>query len=499
MDPNGSRSPKRASPGPYNLRKRAKTTQHADTPPTSQTKTGKATKSNKGRRQQRPAAKAVEETARQKWCLKRLLVTFNVAPEKLEAVSTIRPEKGAIGSQADEESVAGPSQAIEVQESSRASSRLRSADQNADSPAPQSAETSVERAFANVPSPDRSEILEMEARLFASENENVRMREEVKAFARYTPNARLTHTLRKHLENASLMHHHTRTFNVNHPVMYPKEISNRYSSLSEFIRYGCFTACADDPAVPDELISHSELVESWANQSFGQDFKNCISQVRQHKFQKRELLMGLVASAFIEMVFEPAFPAFLQASNPLAEEYRQVILNLAGAAELHKADINVLIQLINPRTSEIVERRAEELQRILHKHLDFFWSSPNGEDGNPEKTPTPRRPFENTISQAVEFKLDLMMTTTRLKFFYYKPDEPFDDERMERCPFSDREKNTIKACLFPALLFAPAREPTADSDDYVLEHNIQFSMYFTRILGGDLPDLKLAAKAIVLT
>ncbi|KAF4333331.1 hypothetical protein FBEOM_12844 [Fusarium beomiforme] len=238
----------------------------------------------------------------------------------------------------------------------------------------------------------------MEARLSASENENVLIKEEMEASADYTPDARLTRTLRLELEKAHNIFLRAENFDDEHPGILPHDVFNQYTALFHL--------------------------------------------------------------------------------------------------SIDRKDIRA-----DPRKSENVQRKVEELQRLIHKHLNFFWTSPNGQDGNLENALSPKgtESFRICLSQAVNFKLDLMKTTTRLNFFYYKSGEPFDDERMERCMFSVRQKNTIKACLFPLLLFSPAQEPTTESDDYVLEHNFQYIAYFTRLHDGNHLDLELAAKAIILT
>jgi hypothetical protein len=128
--------------------------------------------------------------------------------------------------------------------------------------------------------------------------------------------------------------------------------------------------------------------------------------------------------------------------------------------------------------------------------LDFFFVSPNGETEDQEEASRQGAIFTFFLTSALEFKIELTSNTTRLKFFYYAPDEAFDDTRMERCMFSDREKNTIKACLFPLLLFAP-ETPTLKEN--VLEHNNKYSTYFIRIFEGSHLHLEVAAKAVVLT
>ncbi|EWY85549.1 hypothetical protein FOYG_12699 [Fusarium oxysporum NRRL 32931] len=484
IDPNTQRSPKRASAGPYKLRKRIKTIQYADNPP----RQGPKKKLAPGGRQQKQqriwehqetcqllahfqwsfsngvdfwsvafpkfqdtvqptftddqAEKQLkhlstrhgqmegdndyenllefgleslnlpEETSRDvdqffnrlpdinagrsevggalaKWCTKRLLIL----PDE---------EKGQSVGQADEVSSAEPSQPTEVQQPSHGSSRPSSADQNADSPSPKRAETTVEQRSADYPSPDGREIREIETLLLASEIEKERL-------------------------------------------------------------------------------------------------KDCIPRLKDSRNFKVELLLGLLASAVIEMVFELAFPAFIHPPNPIAEAYRQIIMDVAGVNELHRADCIVLPQVTDNSRAEIIQRKVKELERILYKHLDSFWAFPDNDNDNLEGVLRKKINFGSFLAPALELKLDLITTATRLKFFYYESDEPFDEEYMERCPFSDRERNTIKGCLFPLLLWPRAREETATSSDYVLEHNTKYSMYFTRLTEGSHRNLEVATKAIVLT
>lgn len=159
----------------------------------------------------------------------------------------------------------------------------------------------------------------------------------------------------------------------------------------------------------------------------------------------------------------------------------------------------VLPQVIGNKRGEITQRKVKELERILYKHLEFFWAPPGIKRDDLDQVPPGKLKFGSFLTPALEFKLDLITTATRLKFFYYKSDEPFDEEYMEHCQFSDREKNTIKGCLFPLLLWPEARQETASSSDYVLEHNTTYSLYFTQVIEGSHRDLAVAAKAIVLT
>ncbi|EWZ35994.1 hypothetical protein FOZG_11774 [Fusarium oxysporum Fo47] len=551
MDPNTQRSPKRASAGPYKFRKRIKTIQYADNPP----RRGPKKKLAPGGRQQKQqriweheetcqllahfqwsfsngvdfwsvtfpkfqdnvqptftddqAEKQLkhlstqhgqmegdndyenllefgleslnlpEETSRDvdqffnripdinagrsevggalaKWCTKRLLIL----PDE---------EKDQSVGQADEDSSAEPTQPTEVQQPSHGSSRLSSADQNADSPSPKRAETTVEQRSADYPSPDGREIWEIETLLLASEIEKERLKRELDAVVKYKPDARVQHILEQKLDYTVRRVYSSRFFNV------------------------------EIPEALEEQTMRSDLAESWALMAFGQGLKDCIPRLKDSRNFKVELLLGLLASAVIEMVFEPAFPAFIHPPNPIAEAYRQIIMDFAGVNELHRADCIVLPQVTDNSRAEIIQRKVKELERILYKHLDSFWAFPDNDNDNLEEVLRKKINFGSFLAPALELKLDLITTATRLKFFYYESDEPFDEEYMERCPFSDRERNTIKGCLFPLLLWPRAREETATSSDYVLEHNTKYSMYFTRLTEGSHRDLEVATKAIVLT
>ncbi|EXL55533.1 hypothetical protein FOCG_06109 [Fusarium oxysporum f. sp. radicis-lycopersici 26381] len=551
MDPNTQRSPKRASAGPYKLRKRTKTIQYADNPP----RRGPKKKLAPGGRQQKQqriweheetcqllahfqwsfsngvdfwsvtfpkfqdnvqptftddqAEKQLkhlstqhgqmegdndyenllefgleslnlpEETSRDvdqffnripdinagrsevggalaKWCTKRLLIL----PDE---------EKDQSVGQADEDSSAEPTQPTEVQQPSHGSSRLSSADQNADSPSPKRAETTVEQRSADYPSPDGREIWEIETLLLASEIEKERLKRELDAVVKYKPDARVQHILEQKLDYTVRRVYSSRFFNV------------------------------EIPEALEEQTMRSDLAESWALMAFGQGLKDCIPRLKDSRNFKVELLLGLLASAVIEMVFEPAFPAFIHPPNPIAEAYRQIIMDFAEVNELHRADCIVLPQVTDNSRAEIIQRKVKELERILYKHLDSFWAFPDNDNDNLEEVLRKKINFGSFLAPALELKLDLITTATRLKFFYYESDEPFDEEYMERCPFSDRERNTIKGCLFPLLLWPRAREETATSSDYVLEHNTKYSMYFTRLTEGSHRDLEVATKAIVLT
>ncbi|KAF4946763.1 hypothetical protein FGADI_10967 [Fusarium gaditjirri] len=409
-----------------------------------------------------------------KRCLKRLLVCIMVAPEKLKATKRKTKPRSKLMKPQSLNSV----KPLKYSNYPPDPSLLSSAEQNVYSPPPKRAETTVERRSADCPLPAGREIWEIETLLIASEVEKERLKRELDAVVRYRPDARVQYILEQRLGYADFRASRSRFFDVNNPV------------------------CRDHPELPEALgehTKHSDLAESWALKAFGHEIKGCIPRLKASRDFKRELLQGLFASAVIEMVFEPAFPAFIHPPNPIAEAYRKIIMDLGGINELHQADCVVLPQVTNNNRDEIIQRKIEELERVLKRHLGFFWEFPGKDNDNIEQVPRKQIKFAHFLSSALELKLDLISTATRLKFFYFESDEPFDEEYMERCPFSDRERNTIKGCLFPLLLWPRAREIASTSSDYVLEHNITYSMYFTQLTEGSHRDLEVVAKAIVLT
>ncbi|KAF5988679.1 hypothetical protein FBULB1_1335 [Fusarium bulbicola] len=555
MNPNAPRSPKRASEGPYNLRKRTKTVQYADNPPR---KKSDEKRVPGGRQQRQQRIWEHDETcqllAHFQWSFSNgvdfwttafpkfqdtVQRAFNndQAKKQLQHISSQHgqmegeddyahlfefgldslnlpedisrnvdqflnriPDSSAGQSEdgtLDQGSSVDAGQLMAEQQPSQASSPLGSTNQLVGNQSPKRGEASVERGFVSPLPPDRREIVEIETRLIASLIENERLKRELAEH--YQPEARVLQTLEEYLGNSHQRLRRTRNFHANNQGLSSKEISNMYLGLFWFMQNACSVACRDNSEAPEEQDSHSDLVESWALNTFRRELKDCISQVRESKLLQEKLLLGLVGSAVIEMVFEPAFPAFIQAPNPVAEAYREQILHISSPNELHEADRNVLPQVICEHKPEIIKRKVDELERILYKHLDFFWVPPNGGTEDGREVSRPDVDFRSFLEQALDFKLELTLTTTRLKYFYYEPDETFDATRMERCMFSDRESNTIKACLFPLLLHAPVREETHTSKDNVLEYNTKYSTYFRRIFEGSHLDLEPASKAVVLT
>jgi hypothetical protein len=235
-------------------------------------------------------------------------------------------EGAATAGLVDQGSSVDPGQITAAQRSSQASSPLGSTNQLVENSSPKRVEASVEKCFADSLTPTRREIVEIETRLIASLIENGWLKKELEEH--YKPDARVLHTLQQFLDGSHMRVRRRRTFNADDPGMSSKEISGAYASLFYKMQNACAQACRHDSEVPDKQASCSDLVESWALVTFKRNLKDCISQVRESKLSKDKLLLGLVGSAVIERIFEPAFPAFIQAPNPVAEAYRELILDI---------------------------------------------------------------------------------------------------------------------------------------------------------------------------
>jgi hypothetical protein len=164
--------------------------------------------------------------------------------------------------------------------------------------------------------------------------------------------------------------------------------------------------------------------------------------------------------------------------------------------------------LISDQKPGIIDRKVEELHEALSKSLQPFWYSQvyhrtqdmmDGDDVNGVEMPAQGPNLRPFLHSAVELKYKLTSSTTRLKFLSFQPQDPFDEKRMMRCNGSEPNGWRIKVCFLSALLYPPPRPADASSDEYLLEHNVNYNMYFTKVLTGNPLCLDVAAKAIVLT
>ncbi|KAM0258873.1 hypothetical protein ACHAPA_010999 [Fusarium lateritium] len=359
------------------------------------------------------------------------------------------------------------------------------------------------QAPADIPASNKRNISELESQLFVSQNETAYFKRQLKELPTCSPDAVVLHTLRGYVETNTRLSSREKTFDVNNPGMPQSSIANEYAALFEQIQSTCSNIVESDDGMPDSDADLPQLAQLWARQTFKRDLKRSLQA-----YYKEDLLVGLIAAALIERVFEPTFPSILQTSSLTSNPYRKVILKTQGADALHIADFVALPMLISDQKSGIIDRKVEELHEVLSKSLQPFWDSQgrhrtqcimDGNDVDRVKMPAQGPDLRQFLYSAIELKWKLTSSTTRLRFLYFQPQDLFDEKRMVRCKGSDPNGWRIIACFFPVLLYPPPRPANTTSNEYLLEHNVDFNMYFTELLTGNPLGLDVAAKAIVLT
>ncbi|KAF4988538.1 hypothetical protein FGRMN_9721 [Fusarium graminum] len=359
------------------------------------------------------------------------------------------------------------------------------------------AETTQQKRSVTLHLTNKRKISELESQLFASQNETAYLKRQIKERPNCTPDAEALNTYRGYNQARLNQSSREKTFDINSPGMPEDDISCAYVALFEQIQSVCEYVVELDGAMPGADASFSELAKLWAYHTFKKDLQRCIQDVHGKVFCEEELLAGLLAAAVINCVFEPTFPCVLEASWPTSNPYRKYILNS------HRT---VLPDLVSDRKSDIFGKEVENLHQLFSKSLDVFWHSRDGRvtqhDGEDvDMIALSKQPpdFRHFLDSAMELKYKLTSSITRLRYLYFQPQVPFDERRMVRCKGSNPDCWMIKFCFFPVLLYAPARPSDDSSYDYILEHNVHYNMYFTKIETENPLGLVVAAKAIVLT
>ncbi|KAF5675855.1 hypothetical protein FHETE_2458 [Fusarium heterosporum] len=368
------------------------------------------------------------------------------------------------------------------------------------------AEATQQRRMVTIHLTNKRKISELESQLFSSQNETAELKRRLKELPNCAPDVEALNTYRGYHQASLNQSSREKTFDINNPGMTEDDISCAYTALFEQIQSVCEYVVELDGAMPGADASFSELAKLWAYQTFKKDLQCCIKDVHGKVLCEEELLAGLLAAAVIDGVFEPTFPRVLEASWPTSNPYRNYILNSHGVIALHIADRMVLPELVSDRKSDIIGKEVENLHQLFSKSLDVFWHSQDrhitqNDDNDVDIVAPPKLPpdLRQFLRSALDLKYKLTSSTTRLRYLYFQPQVPFDEKRMVRCKGSNPDCWMIKFCIFPVLLYAPSRPADASSNDYILEHNALYNMYFTKIETENPLGLVVAAKAIVLT
>ncbi|KAF4463870.1 hypothetical protein FALBO_9307 [Fusarium albosuccineum] len=105
--------------------------------------------------------------------------------------------------------------------------------------------------------------------------------------------------------------------------------------------------------------------------------------------------------------------------------------------------------------------------------------------------------LDNTLSEALSLRLQLAKSTTHVKFFFFKPDAPFNPETM-RLQDRPRASNLpVRLCLLPALFVRSVDEDTEALEDAISGSDPNHNRYLKEAREEDLESLSLLAKAVV--
>ncbi|KAM0343372.1 hypothetical protein ACHAPU_008550 [Fusarium lateritium] len=370
------------------------------------------------------------------------------------------------------------------------------------------ADTMQQQSSVTAPLSNKRKVSELESQLFSSQNETAYLKRQLKELPNCAPDAEALNTYRGYHQASLNQSSREKAFDVNNPGMSGNEISRAYTALFEQIQCTCEYVAGLDGVMPGRDANFSELAKLWAYQTFKKDLEYCIKDVQKEVLCEEELLAGLLTAAVIEGVFEPTFPHVLEASWPTSNPYREYILHSQGPTALHIADSTALPVLVSDRKSDIIGKEVENLHQLFSKSLEVFWqpqdchqtqNTLNYNDVDLVEVPTQSPNLRQFLYSAVDLKYRLTSSITRLKYLYFQPQDIFDERRMVRCKGSTDNSWRIKFCFFPMLLYAPPRPSDTSSDEFLLEHNARYNMYFVNIGTENPTCLTMAAKAIVLT
>lgn len=174
---------------------------------------------------------------------------------------------------------------------------------------------------------NKRKTADLENQLFVSQNETAYFKRRLEELPGCSPDAAAIDTLKGYLATNTRLSSWAKTFDVNNPGMPEDVISHAYAALFEQIQSTCSHIVALDGVMPDSEIGFSELAQLWAYQTFKKDLARFLQDDVENVYSKEDLLVGLIAAALIEHVFEPTFPSILQSSWLTSNPYRQFILN----------------------------------------------------------------------------------------------------------------------------------------------------------------------------
>ncbi|KAF5542359.1 hypothetical protein FPHYL_11543 [Fusarium phyllophilum] len=303
-----------------------------------------------------------------------------------------------------------------------------------------------------------------------------------------------------------------------------------YGNLYSNIRNTSSTICdlSLDDALPKQGTDFSPLANNWAKRISGYCLGCLLDRCEAAQIPKRFILAALVAAGIFELVLEDVFPAFLAADSPLLDQYRRhieteskhtviLILNLARCLEieltrpdgwnaLQRLDVISIKSLFSGKEpkNRIISERSEWLSSLMLQTLSCFLplesrditqrlshSDPETEAIDDMKT---------TLTHALKFKIELLLSVKRLKYHFFRPGTLFDTGKMEVGQSQAGDiallDQQVKICLLPALFAVPeASNEIGAGEGSGLRAN--YSKALTKASDKEAESLVLVEKAIV--
>ncbi|KAF4967649.1 hypothetical protein FSARC_4844 [Fusarium sarcochroum] len=276
------------------------------------------------------------------------------------------------------------------------------------------------------PDSQNKEITTLKNRNFLLANENIRLKEELRTFQQCKPDVEVMRGFEKMFEDIQSKSQSNRSFDMDKRGLQKENITGSYEALYSNIRDACLDLVQVDGELPERNRAFYRSAQSWAQRIFNKDLVTCIQDIHEEKLSKDELLTGLIARAVIELVFVPAFPDVLTTEDPTTDHYRGIILLFNGPDELHKADLSVLSSLMQNRKSEILENKERDLTELITRNLECFWTSQSTEQTAQQSPDGDVMMLDGLVcgsflTSALDLKLELTGSLTRLKHFPVKP------------------------------------------------------------------------------
>ncbi|KAF5004775.1 hypothetical protein FDECE_8765 [Fusarium decemcellulare] len=281
-----------------------------------------------------------------------------------------------------------------------------------------------------------------------------------------------------------------------------KTIENGYRALDRSIYEACQAICnmSSRDTLPCPHDNYDRWADSWTNLVSSWDTNHFLYHSHAHNVPKDTALAALIAAAILELEAHPdkwqVFPLklfeYIATDQSIPE----------GPQRLRHLDITTLESVVpeEPIMKGLTPPNVNSLAECILRTLRFFLPPESQDIGlRPlhDHEVNASKSLDNTLSEALSLRLQLAKSITHLKFFFFKPDAPFNPETM-RLQDRPRASNLpVKLCLLPALFVRSVDEDTEALEDAISGSDPNYNRYLKEAREEDLESLSLLAKAVV--